>query len=66
MERLGASDAMRYPGLSKDPLDPFRRLRTDVARFGGPFLSGDGIREFRTWADVSKTPAVGGKGPSRL
>src|SRR5690242_19901455 len=54
MEKLNATDAMRYPGVSKDPLDAFRRLRADAARFGGPFLSGDGIREFRAWADVRK------------
>jgi len=64
MERLGVGEAMRYPGASKDPLDAFRRLRADVARFGGPFLSGDGIREFRAWADASR-PA-GSPGPNRL
>jgi arsenate reductase len=64
MEKLGVSEHMRYPGLSKDPLDPFRRLRADVARFGGPFLSGDGIRQFREWADVSRR--AGGVGPTRL
>ena len=63
MEKLGASQTMRYPGISRDPLDSFRRLRSDVARFGGPFLSGDGIRQFRTWAD---TPAAAVKGPSRI
>jgi arsenate reductase len=64
MDRLGVREAMRYPGLSKDPLDAFRRLRADVARFGGPFLSGDGIREFRAWADASRPVAA--PGPSRL
>jgi arsenate reductase len=64
MERLNATDAMRYPGVSKDPLDAFRRLRADVARFGGPFISGDGIREFRAWADVSHPAKAAG--PSRL
>jgi arsenate reductase (thioredoxin) len=64
MERLGVREAMRYPGVSKDPLDPFRRLRADVARFGGPFLSGDGIRQFRAWAEAGK--AGGAAGPSRI
>jgi arsenate reductase (thioredoxin) len=64
MERLGVREAMRYPGLSKDPLDAFRRLRADVARFGGPFLSGDGIREFRSWAEAPRAASV--PGPSRL
>ena len=54
MDRLGVREAMRYPGLSKDPLESFRRLRADVARFGGPFLSGDGIRQFRLWAEEAK------------
>ncbi|HTR01674.1 MAG TPA: arsenate reductase ArsC, partial [Thermoanaerobaculia bacterium] len=44
MESLGASAVMRYPGLSKDPLDAFRRLRTDLVRFAGPFLTGKGLR----------------------
>lgn len=65
LERLGVREAMRYPGLSKDPLDAFRRLRADVARFGGPFLSGDGIKEFRAWAEPAK-PAARKEGPSRL
>jgi arsenate reductase (thioredoxin) len=51
MERLGAADAMRYPGLSRDPLEPFRRLRADLARFGEPFLTGRGGKEFRRWAE---------------
>jgi arsenate reductase (thioredoxin) len=65
MEKLGVREAMRYPGVSKDPLDAFRRLRADVARFGGPFLSGDGIKEFRAW---SQGPKHGARepGPSRL
>jgi len=50
MERLGVASQMRYPGLSKDPLDSFRRLRSDMVRFGGPFLTGSGIKEFRRLA----------------
>jgi hypothetical protein len=50
MERLGAATLMRYPGLSKDPLDAFRRLRADIVRFGGPFVTGSGIKEFRRLA----------------
>jgi arsenate reductase len=64
MEKLGVRQAMRYPGVSRDPLDAFRRLRADVARFGGPFLSGDGIREFRSWAESGKKALV--EGPSRI
>ena len=64
MDRLGVREAMRYPGLSKDPLEAFRRLRADVARFGGPFLSGDGIREFRAWAGVARK--AGERGPTRM
>jgi arsenate reductase len=59
MERLGVQHLMRYPGISKDPLDAFRRLRADVARFGGPFLSGDGIRDFRSWADAARSAREG-------
>jgi hypothetical protein len=52
------------PRRLEGPPRRVRRLRADVARFGGPFLSGDGIREFRDWADASR-PA-GSPGPSRL
>ena len=54
MECLGASPAMRYPGLSKDPLDAFRRLRADIARFAGPFLTGKGGKEFERFFDARK------------
>ena len=50
MDALGASGAMRYPGLSKDPLDAFRRLRADLIRHGAPFLSGKGTKEFERLA----------------
>ena len=57
MERLGVEALMRYPGLSKDPLDSFRRLRTDLVRFAGPFLSGKGLKEFERLAtEGKKTP----------
>ena len=52
MERLGVATSMRYPGLSKDPLDAFRRLRADIVRFGGPFVTGSGIKEFRRLAQA--------------
>jgi arsenate reductase (thioredoxin) len=52
METLGVSSAMRYPGLSKDPLDAFRRLRTDLVRFARPFLTGKGLKEFERFADA--------------
>jgi hypothetical protein len=46
MERLGVAGQMRFPGLSNDPLNVFRRLRADLVRFAGPFLTGEGIKEF--------------------
>jgi arsenate reductase len=46
MEQLGVLELMRYPGLSKDPLDAFRRLRADLIRFARPFLTGDGLKQF--------------------
>jgi len=52
MEALGASGAMRYPGLSKDPLDAFRRLRADLVRHAGPFLSGKGLKQFERVAQA--------------
>jgi arsenate reductase len=61
MECLGASGAMRYPGLSKDPLDAFRRLRADIVRFAGPFLSGKGLKHFERFFDERH----GKKGPAK-
>ena len=62
MDCLGASDKMRYPGASKDPLDAFRRLRTDAVRFAGPFLTGKGIKAFERFFDArQRKPAVGKK-----
>jgi arsenate reductase (thioredoxin) len=52
MEGLRATGAMRYPGLSSDPLDAFRRLRADLVRFSRPFLAGKGMREFERIADA--------------
>ncbi|HYX19313.1 MAG TPA: arsenate reductase ArsC [Thermoanaerobaculia bacterium] len=52
MAGLGATAAMRYPGLSSDPLDAFRRLRADLIRFARPFLTGRGMREFEKIADA--------------
>jgi arsenate reductase len=56
MDRLGVAELMRYPGLSKDPLDAFRRLRTDLIRFGRPFLRGDGLKQFARLASKAKEP----------
>jgi arsenate reductase len=53
MQRLGVAGEMRYPGLSKDPLDAFRRLRADLIRFGGPFLTGTGLKQFARWAQAA-------------
>lgn len=61
MECLGASSLMRYPGLSKDPLDAFRRLRTDIVRFASPFLTGKGMKAFERFFDARK----GAKGPAK-
>lgn len=61
MECLGASGTMRYPGLSKDPLDAFRRLRADLVRFAGPFLTGKGLKDFERFFDARK----GKKGPAK-
>jgi arsenate reductase len=55
MERLGVAEEMRFPGLSKDPLNAFRRLRTDLVRFAGPFLTGKGLKGFQTLADRAAT-----------
>ncbi len=52
MESLGASGSMRYPGLSKDPLDAFRRLRADLVRHAGPFLTGKSLKDFERLADA--------------
>ena len=54
MECLNASTGMRYPGLSKDPLDAFRRLRADVVRFAVPFLTGKGVKDFERLFDERK------------
>ena len=61
MEFLGASPAMRYPGLSRDPIDAFRRLRADVVRFAEPFLTGKGIKAFERHFDERKGAAPAGK-----
>ncbi len=66
LDGLGATGgAMRYPGLSSDPLDVFRRLRADLLRFGRPFLAGRGLRQFEKIADAhgaSQGPAKTAKG----
>ncbi len=57
MQRLGVENLMRYPGLSKDPLEAFRRLRTDLIRFAAPFLTGEGLKQFARLAGAaSKDP----------
>lgn len=50
MEALGVAGDMRFPGLSKDPLNVFRRLRADLVRFAGPFLTGKGLKPFGKFA----------------
>jgi hypothetical protein len=54
MEHLGVAGLMRYPGLSKDPLDAFRRLRADLIRFARPFLTGDGLKQFAKFASAER------------
>jgi len=61
MECLGASDRMRYPGASKDPLDAFRRLRSDAVRFARPFLTGKGIKAFERAFDARHGKPAAGK-----
>ena len=57
MEQLGVAELMRYPGLSKDPLDAFRRLRADLIHFARPFLTGDGLKRFAKIASAEgRTP----------
>jgi len=40
MRLLGVADQTDYPGFSDNPVDGFRHLRSDLERFGKPFLSG--------------------------
>jgi hypothetical protein len=47
-----------YPGYSTDPLDAFRHLASDLEKFGGNFIFGDGA----TIVAASKVPCVGGFG----
>jgi len=42
MRYTGRGHDAKYPGFSSDPLDAFRDLASDLASFGGDFLSGDG------------------------
>jgi arsenate reductase len=56
MQCLGVARFMRYPGLSKDPLGAFRRLRADLLRFGEPFLSGRGLKQFARFHDERTGP----------
>ena len=66
MDHLGVAHLMRYPGLSKDPLDAFRRLRADLIRFARPFLSGDGLKQFaRFRSGGTKESGPGESGPAK-
>jgi arsenate reductase len=64
LERLGVAAQMRFPGLSKDPLNAFRRLRADLVRFSVPFLSGKGIKEFEQFCDEAAKQAAGPTRPA--
>ncbi|MGA1872015.1 MAG: hypothetical protein ACMUJM_26155 [bacterium] len=41
MKALGVIDRCQYPGSSNDPLDGFRHLKHDIAKFGSDFTDGD-------------------------
>jgi len=47
-----------YPGYSTDLLDAFRHLASDLQKFGGDFMFGDGA----TIIAAGKVPYVGGFG----
>jgi arsenate reductase len=64
LEHLGVAAQMRFPGLSKDPLNAFRRLRADLVRFSGPFLSGKGIKTFERFCDDAQENASGPTRPA--
>ena len=72
MERLGVAALMRYPGLSKDPLDTFRRLRADLIRFAhnltGTVSSSSPVSRqnpTRRRPDPPSPPKGGSPGPRR-
>jgi hypothetical protein len=54
----GHSADAAYPGYSSDLLDAFRHLASDLQRFGGDFMFGDGA----TIIAAGKVPNVGGYG----
>lgn len=56
LERRGVAGQMRFPGLSKDPMNAFRRLRADLLRFGTSFLSGRGLKEFEGAPGTARKP----------
>jgi hypothetical protein len=47
-----------YPGYSKDPLDAFQHLASDLQRFGADFMFGDGA----TIIAASRISCAGGFG----
>ena len=49
MRYLGVHGEARFPRFSADPLEGFRFLTEDIARFCDDFLEGKGI-QFRTYA----------------
>lgn len=66
MRTLGHDSEAAYPGFVDDPLAGFRNLRSDLERFGEPFLRGDAeavrlaardaaVREAARWqADLAR------------
>jgi hypothetical protein len=45
----GVLEPSSYPGFSRDPLDGFRHLALDLARFGRTFLSGREFGRLAQW-----------------
>lgn len=58
MRYLGHHADAAYPGYSSDLLDAFRHLASDLQKFGGDFMFGDG----ETLIAAGKVPYVGGFG----
>ena len=56
MRSLGVQRDAEYPGFSDEPLDAFRHLASDLARFCQDFVRGDGA-QFRRFAnEIKKNP----------
>ena len=58
MKYAGHYAEAEYPGYSTDPLDAFRHLASDLQKFGGDFMFGDGASIIA----ASRVSYVGGFG----